>query len=176
MLAALDPSVPSHCRARAILTLAAVYGMRRAELIALSLDDVDLARRVLTVRRAKRGRVQQFPLSTEATKALSAYIQNIRRPSVHRNIFLTLQAPHRPAINLGSAMRQVMTATQAFDREWGLHSLRHACATELLRQGTSLRGIADYLGHRGLESVSTYAHCDRRALQMVADVDLRGIL
>jgi integrase/recombinase XerD len=41
-------------------------------------------------------------------------------------------------------------------------------ATELLRKGTSLRDIADLLGHRGMESVSIYAKHDSRTLREVA--------
>jgi alpha,alpha-trehalase len=40
----------------------------------------------------------------------------------------------------------------------GLHSLRHACATQLLRRGSSLRDIADFLGHRDMKSVSIYKY------------------
>ena len=57
----------------------------------------------------------------------------------------------------------------------GPHSLRHACATELLRKGTSLRDIADFLGHRGMESVSIYAKYDSRSLREVAAFRLGGV-
>jgi hypothetical protein len=51
---------------------------------------------------------------------------------------------------------------------FGSHSLRHACATELLRKGTSLKDIASFLGHRNIESVSVYAKYDNRMLRAVA--------
>jgi site-specific recombinase XerD len=62
------------------------------------------------------------------------------------------------------------------DTPCGMHSLRHACATELLRQGSSLQAIADLLGHRSMRSVSIYAHCDSLALRKVADFSLRDVL
>ena len=176
MLVSLDCSRASHCRAKAVLLLASVYGLRRSELVRLTLDDLDWENEVLTVRRSKRGRVQQFPLRYEVGEAIICYLQKVRQRSQFRNLFLTLHAPHRPAINLGNAMRKVMNAQDAFDRPFGLHALRHACATELLRKGTSLRGIAEFLGHRGLQSVSIYAHCDSRALRRVADISLGGVL
>ena len=80
------------------------------------------------------------------------------------------------ATNIGSAMRKIMTAQSILDQPCGLHALRHACATELLRKGTSLRGIADFLGHRSIRSVSIYAHCDLRALREVANFSLSGVL
>ena len=58
----------------------------------------------------------------------------------------------------------------------GPHSLRHACATELLRRGTSLKDIADFLGHRDIASVSIYAKFDARMLRKVAAFSLAGVL
>jgi len=176
LLNSLDDSNASHCRAKAILLLAAVYGLRRCEITRLTLDDFDWYNEVLTVRRAKRGRLQQFPLQFEVGEAIIRYLRNVRPPSKSRRLFLTLQVPYRPAENIGPAMRRILNAQGLSALPCGLHSLRHACATELLRQGTSLRGIADFLGHRSIRSVSIYARCDLRALRKVADLSLQGVL
>jgi integrase/recombinase XerD len=176
LLASLDPSSPSHCRARAILLLASVYGLRRSEIVRMTLDDLDWRNEVLTVRRSKRGRIQQFPIQFEVGEAIIRYLRHVRPSCRYRNLFLTLHTPIRPAANLGQAMRKILTAPAIFDRPWGLHALRHACATELLRTGTSLSGIADFLGHRSVESVSVYAHCDLRSLRKVADLALESVL
>jgi site-specific recombinase XerD len=58
----------------------------------------------------------------------------------------------------------------------GAHALRHACATELLRKGSSLKDIADFLGHRGLGSVSVYAKQDPSSLRKVAEFSLAGVV
>lgn len=176
MLKRLDASEPTQCRAKAVLLLAAVYGLRRCEIVRLRLDDFDWRNETLTVQRAKRGRVQQFPIQKEVGDAVIRYLREVRPASTWRNVFLTLHRPYRPATNLGTSIRKVMSATGVFARGWGLHALRHACATELLRKGTPLRTVAAFLGHRGLESVSIYAHSDRHALKQVADFDLSGLL
>jgi integrase len=49
------------------------------------------------------------------------------------------------------------------------------CATELLRKGSSLGEIADFLGHSNLESVSIYAKHDIRSLRKIADFRLVGV-
>jgi integrase/recombinase XerD len=59
---------------------------------------------------------------------------------------------------------------------YGAHSLRHSCATHLLRSGSTLRDVADFLGHRGLSSVSIYAKYDIRSLREVASFSLGGVL
>jgi integrase/recombinase XerD len=58
----------------------------------------------------------------------------------------------------------------------GPHSLRHAFATQLLKQGTPLRDIADFLGHSDVKSVSIYAKYDTRSLRQVASFSLAGVL
>lgn len=172
----LDEAKPSHCRAKAILLLASVYGLRTCEIARLSLDDFDWYNEVMTVRRAKHGKLQQFPIQFEVGEAIILYLQRVRPACRYRNVFITLQTPYRPIENLGPAMRRFVSAPGVFDPPCGLDALRHACATELLRKGTSLGGIADFLGHRSIRSVSIYAHCDVRALRKVADMSLKGVL
>jgi hypothetical protein len=71
---------------------------------------------VITVRRSKRGRVQQFPLQREVGEAIIRYLQQVRPPSRFRNLFLTMNSPYRPVWNIASAMRPLMAASGAFDK------------------------------------------------------------
>ena len=176
LIASLDDSNLSQCRAKAVLLLASVYGLRRSEIVRLTLEDLDWYNEVITVRRSKRGRLQQFPLQFEVGEAIIHYLRSARPACKSRNVFVTMHRPYRPATNISSAIRKIMNAQGILDQPCGLHALRHACATELLRKGTSLRGIADFLGHRSIRSVSVYAHCDLRALREVANFSLSGVL
>jgi integrase/recombinase XerD len=172
----LDGSKPSECRAKAILLLASVYGMRSCEIARLTLEDIDWYNQVLTIRRAKRGRIQQFPLQYEIGEAIIHYLQTVRPFSRLRNVFLSLSGPPRPLEHLSQSMWRLLRSGEFFDIPCGLHSLRHACATELLRQGTSLHAISDFLGHRDIRSVSIYAHCDLHSLRQVANFSLEEVL
>jgi site-specific recombinase XerD len=176
IIGSLDQSQPSHSRAKAILLLASVYGMRSCEITRLTLDDLDWYNEVLTIRRAKRGRLQQFPIQYEVGQAIIHYLQKVRPPSKFRNVFLTLQSPYRPVEHLPQSMWRILRTNTIDNRSFGLHSFRHACATELLRKGTSLQAIADLLGHRTTRSVSIYAKCDIRTLKKVAKFSLSGVL
>jgi site-specific recombinase XerD len=69
-----------------------------------------------------------------------------------------------------------MTGLGIRSAQMGPHSLRRACATELLRQGASPREIADFLGHRDCQSVGIYAKFDMHSLCKVAALDLCGTL
>ena len=61
----LDAEVPrkqADLRASAILFLCAIYGWRSSEIVNLTLNDFDWVNETFVVRRAKRGRVQQYSL------------------------------------------------------------------------------------------------------------------
>ena len=50
----------------------------------------------------------------------------------------------------------------------GPHRLRHALATEMLRQGAALPDISQVLRHRDLATTQVYAKVDLAALRSVA--------
>jgi integrase/recombinase XerD len=176
MLRTLSNASPSHCRAKAILLFASIYGLRCSEVARLTLDDFDWYGETFTVHRVKRGRIQQFPIQYEVGEAVIQYLQKFRPQCTCRNLFVTLKPPYRRLDNLAPAMRSIMNSSGIFSRSYGMHALRHACATELLRKGTPLRSIADFLGHRSMRAVSIYARCDMRSLRKVAKFGLAGIV
>jgi integrase/recombinase XerD len=170
------PLRPADLRASAILFLCSIYGLRAAEIARLTLEDFDWVTEIFLVRRAKRGRIQQFPLQFEVGEAILKYLQQCRPRCACRNLFVTLKPPYRPIRS--STIFTIIACRirrSGLNLKAGTHSFRHACATELLRQGSSLKEIADFLGHRNLESVSIYAKSDIRSLRRVAAFSLRGV-
>jgi len=165
-------------RAKAMFLLFSIYGFRSAEVRGLTLGDIDWRRETITVRRAKKGKTQQFPLQSEVGEAIILYLQQMRPKCSCRSLFVTLHPPFRPVSGrsmfgiIGLRMKKAGIAGVRF----GPHILRHACATELLRNGSSLKDIADFLGHRDLKSVSIYARSDPQSLKSVATFSLRGVL
>lgn len=163
-------------RAKAILLLCAVYGLRESEVERLSLSDFDWRSETFIVRRAKHGRTQQFPIQYEVGQAIILYLRHGRPQCQCRNLFVTQNAPYRPLQTLWPIVSRRMKKLKIQSKHFGAHSLRHACATELLRKGTPLRDIADFLGHRDVRSVTFYARYDVRSLRDVANFSLAGIL
>jgi integrase/recombinase XerD len=169
---------PSDLRAHAIFMLCAIYALRASEIIRLTLDDIDWRNETITVRRSKRGRTQQFPLQFEVGEALILYLQKGRPHCSCRSLFITRSTPYRPIRSgaLWSITGKRMKALNIESKCFGAHSLRHACATQLLKKGSSLRDIADFLGHRDIKSVSIYAKYDIRSLRTLANFSLAGVL
>ena len=178
LLKTTDPSNPADLRARAMLFLCAIYGLRASEVVNLTLEDFDWRNETFIVRRAKCGRIQQYPIQFEVGEAILEYLRRGRSGSPSRNIFLTLKPPYRPvrAATLWTVIERRIRLLGLDETPFGPHALRHACATELLRRGSSLQEIADLLGHRNLKSVSIYAKQDERTLRQIADFSLRGVI
>lgn len=146
--------------------------------IAPAAERLRLAPRDIHGKHSKRGGVQQYPLQREVGDAILEYLQKAGPQTSCRNLFLTLNPPHR-AIG-GSALWKItsrgMQAIGIRCRRRGPHCLRHACATHMLEQGASLKEIGDLLGHRDFRSTSIYAKVHLQQLRRVADFDMGGLL
>jgi integrase/recombinase XerD len=166
----------SSLRAYAILLLCSIYALRSSEVSGLQLIDIDWREETFCVRRAKRGGYQRYPLQYEVGEAILRYLK-VRPRCACRNVFVTFQQPYRPVS--GFAMWGVVShrfdALGIRSKARGPHALRHACATHLLRKGTPLKDIADFLGHRSAKAIGIYAKFDTRSLRKVAGFSLKGL-
>jgi len=178
LIATTEGDRPLDVRDRALLLLLAVYALRSGEVRTLKLDDVDWQRNLLFIPRTKGRRVEPYPLSPTVGEAIVRYLQRARPRSSYREIFLTVEAPIRP-LSCAAVWRTVTKRACALDPPvvpHGVHALRHACATDLLEQGFSLKEIGDHLGHRDLNSTSLYASVNLTGLREVANLSLGGLL
>jgi integrase/recombinase XerD len=165
-------------RARAMMSLCAIYGLRSSEVANLNLTDLNWVDETFSVSRTKSRMAQRFPLLFEVGEAILNYLHGCRPQCASKLLFVTLTTPYRRVCvaSIGEIVRDRMRRLDVQAPSLGAHSLRHSCATELLRKGASLETIADFLGHQDLSSVSVYAKCSSRALKDVAAVDLLGRL
>jgi integrase/recombinase XerD len=170
-------STRAELRAAAVISLCSIYALRSTEIINLNVNDFDWVNETFTIRRAKTGRIQQFPIQFEVGETILKYLQFGRPRCPCKRVFVTLRPPHQPLPSTGlwtivaRRMKRLAIASENF----GAHALRHSCATQLLRKGSSLRDIADFLGHRDMNSVSIYAKYDLRSLKQVAAFSLAGV-
>jgi integrase/recombinase XerD len=178
MLSEADRPDPASIRARAIILLLSIYGLRSSEVTRLQLSDFDWINETFVVRRAKKGGSQQFPIQYEIGEAIIRYLRDSRPTTNSRALFVTIR---RPFIPLSRAAMWQIVADRLRRLEGikakhvGPHALRHACATQLLNRGISLKEIADFLGHRDTNCVEIYAHYNPRLLREVANFRLKVI-
>jgi site-specific recombinase XerD len=177
LLATAEGDQPRDIRARAILMLFAIYGLRHGEVSRLRIDDFDWEREVFHVVSSKTGRVRTYPLTRSVGDAILRYLQEVRPRSSHRELFLSLRAPFRPVYYslwtiVGARLRSLHISLP----HCGPHVLRHACAARLLATGMSLKEIGDHLGHADPNSTRIYAKVDLIGLREVGNFDIGGVL
>ena len=178
LLAMTEGDQPRDIRNRPMLMLLAIYGLRRGEVSRLRLDDFDWEHEVFRVVSSKSGRVRTYPLTRSVGDAILRYLQEARPRSAHRELFLSLRAPLRPIkqSSLSDVVSKWLRSLHVSLPHYGPHALRHACATQLLAAGLSLKEIGDQLGHTNPESTRIYAKVDLPGLREVADFDMGGVL
>jgi integrase len=167
LLAGCDRSTTSGRRDYAVLTLLARLGLRSGEVAALELNDLDWRASEVCVR-GKARRQDRLPVPVDVGEALVDYLCQSRPRSQCRQVILTLYAPFRPIRPCSITNIVYRACRRAGLARVGGHRLRHALATEMLRQGANLAEIAQVLRQSDLTTTSGYAKVDRIALRAVA--------
>ena len=177
LLASVGGERPVDKRDRALLMLFIGYGLRTGEVGGLRLDDLDWENAMLRVRCPKPGRTHLWPLSQGVGHAILRYIREARPSGFGRSLFFTMYAPIQPLGRkaLGKMVRDRLAGIGVVTGRRGAHALRHAAAQHLLDQGTSMKVIGDFLGHRDPSSTAIYAKVNLAALREVAALDLEGL-
>jgi integrase/recombinase XerD len=177
LLAATNGSDHAAIRAKAVLTLISTYALRSSEIARLLVSDFDWKKTTLTVRRSKRGRQQRLPLPPDVRRAVLMYMR-IRPRCSCRNLFVTLRPLFRP-IGKRSFYDLIANRLKGLgitSGRLGPHSIRHARVMQLLREGTPIQEIGDFLGQRHPESPLFYAKFNVELLREVADFRLEGLV
>jgi site-specific recombinase XerD len=171
LLAAFDRSQPVGLRDRAIALCLARLGLRVGEVVGLRLSDIDWRNGILRLGNGKSRRTASLPLPREVGQAIAQYIRDARPAGAGRHVFVTHVVPlGRPlsATAASAAIRRAFTRADLDVPSKGPHVLRHTVATRMVREGASLKEVADVLRHRSLDTTTMYARVDLPALRSVA--------
>jgi integrase/recombinase XerD len=155
----------------AMLRCMSDLGLRVSEVVALTLDDIDWQSGVLAVRGGKGRRGRTLPLPAALGRAITAYLHHGRPTSADRHVFLRHRAPVAAPVThalIRGVFRRAYAAATGRTESVGTHNLRHTAAARMRAAGQSLKGIADVLGHRCLDTTTIYIKLDIEALREVA--------
>jgi site-specific recombinase XerD len=161
---------PRDIRDRAILETLYATGIRRAELIALSIYDADLQAATLRIE-GKGRRERVVPLTQSAIAALKVYLEEGRavfaREAGQVRLFVSTRSGG--PLDAADIMRIVAKAAHraGIRKHVTPHTLRHTCATHLLKGRADIRQIQKLLGHRRLSSTEVYTRVELSDLHEV---------
>jgi integrase/recombinase XerD len=161
ILEGVDTGTAHGHRDRTVLEVFYATGIRKAELLALRVADVNLEEELLRIEQGKGGRDRMVPLSRIACHCLQIYLRTIR-PTLLRGRMtdrLFLSARGRPLDRNVLGELVIRYARQVkIPKHITCHVWRHTCATHLLQNQASLRCIQEILGHRSLATTERYLH------------------
>jgi integrase/recombinase XerD len=172
LLASLNGSTPFGRRDRAIVLCLASLGLRPGELANVRLEDINWRGGSVLLRERKTRNGAVVPLPRDAGKAIVAYLREERPVTDERRVFVQHRGASRGRPLSANAVSAVVV--RALDRAGvqsplsGAYVLRHTVASRLVRRGASLKEVADFLGHRSLDTTAIYAKLDLVALREVA--------
>jgi integrase/recombinase XerC len=164
------PVTPAGRRDLAIVELLYGAGLRVGELVAMDIEDLSLAERMLRVR--GKGRKERLvPFGRPAAAAIRAYLPHRSRWRRHvESLDDPLFVNQRGGRLTDRSVRRILDS--AVGRTADLHrihphALRHAFATHLLEAGMDLRAIQELLGHSSLATTQVYTGVDLAHLMAV---------
>ena len=141
-------STPEGQRDRAILELLYSSGLRAGELCKLTIYDLDRDKRTLRVTQAKGRKDRVVPVGVFALESIAFYLDKARAALNTRakpgragaRLFLTDQGAAFTTAKLARLVKR-HAKQAALPQAFTTHSLRHACATGMLRGGASIRHV-----------------------------------
>jgi site-specific recombinase XerD len=152
-------------RDRALLMLLLDTGARKAEVTALTLDDIDLATGSVQIRKGKGGKARTVFIGATARRAMLAYLR--QREAFLAYLARTNKTKPTEALWVGSldgkklnqdGIRQILRrrAGDAGIPEPSPHSFRRAFALNSLRNGMNILALQRLLGHADLSVINRY--------------------
>lgn len=170
VLAAADTSSPPGLRDRAMLELLYSCGLRRAELLALNVSDVDLGRGAVHVRRGKGGKDRYLPLGQRAARWIGRYL-SVARPTLLRNpreaaLFIGARGTRVTRSRMTERCRGYLDAA-GITKPGSCHIWRNTMATLMHDRGADIRVLQELLGHAHLSTTAIYTHISVERLREV---------
>lgn len=165
-----DVSTPLGVRDRAILEVLYSTGMRRMELAALALYDIDFGRGTVTIREGKGRKQRVVPIGERAIAWVEKYVHEVR-PTLVRDpddgrVFLTHFLRPFLVDSLTQLVRHYVERA-GLPKHGAVHLFRHTCATLMLEHGADTRYIQAMLGHAKLETTQIYTQVSIQKLKEV---------
>ena len=155
-------------RDKLIIDLLYATGMRRAELIELKMENVDLYANTIKVL-GKRNKERIIPILPEISSQVKLYLDErsglevIQEPS----LFFLTKLGNKLNISLVYRLINGYFSGVSEKVKKSPHIIRHSFATHLLNNGADINSVKDLLGHATLSSTQVYTHNSLAELKKV---------
>lgn len=186
VMAQPDLKTPQGYGDRTMMEVLYATGMRAAELSALEISDVDLAKKAARIRRGKGGKERFVPLTTPCCRFLARYLAEMRpvlaectHPRGNQwmkkagtggaRLFLSIYGGPVETGVLSVRMKGYLRRAGVTRPVSPVHGFRHSVATHLVGSGMDVRFVQTMLGHVNINSTQIYTHVERDTLRARID-------
>jgi integrase/recombinase XerD len=130
-------------------------GIRIAELLSLTLKDVNLKEKELRIRFGKGQKARNVPFQKTCAKVLQSYIQE-RRDVTTDALFITLENAPLQIRTVQERIKDYGKMAQIHGVRVSPHTFRHSMAKLYIRNGGDPFSLQQILGHSSLDMIHTY--------------------
>jgi integrase/recombinase XerD len=158
-------------RDKALLAVLIFCGLRRQELLDLTVQCLSLEKKVILVEQGKGGKSRTIYLCEECVGPLRDWMALRSSLKVKNDwLFVNESRKHMGATTLMNILEDIKgIAGFKGDPRIKPHSIRHAAATRLMRNGADIKSIQVWLGHSSLNTTAIYLHTDEEHVRMIAE-------
>ncbi len=157
-----DLSTALGFRDRTILETLYSTGIRNTELRNLNIYDVDFNQLQTNIIKGKNAKDRVVPLGEIAADYIHEYLISARPKLNHRSAIVSNELLFISKNGLQITKANLIWIIAKYVKEADLkqnytpHSLRHSCATHMLRAGADIRYIQEMLGHASVATTQIY--------------------
>lgn len=155
-------------RDRVILEILYDTAIRRAEVSDIKLTDLDLNAGYIHIR-GKGDKERIVPLSKRVCELSRNYILFIRPTFLQKDdshLILNYQGQRMGERTIWKIVRHYAEIAK-IKKNVTTHTLRHTCATHMLRNGAPVRHLQEMLGHASLDSTQVYTRVTINDLKVI---------
>jgi integrase/recombinase XerD len=134
--------------------------IRRSELAGIKVNDLDLNAGFIRIQ-GKGDKDRVVPLSQRVSELVKNYLLGVRPSLVSENddgYLLLNRWGRKMDPNAVWAVVKRCSHLAVLRKNVSTHTLRHTCATHMLKNGAPVRHLQEMLGHESLESTQLYTH------------------
>lgn len=147
-----------------VLTLY-ILGLRISEALDLSIDSFQKKISFLRIK-GKGEKIRFTPLPENLLASIGDYIKVMEvHPAEKSPLFCNRYGKKLSRISCWKMIKKAALEA-GISKKISPHTLRHSCATHLLRGGAGIRMVQEFLGHSNIETTEIYTHVASRDLEL----------
>ena len=148
--------------ARAIISTLYGLGLRRSELIGMTIGDMDFGRKVVKVK-GKGNKMREIPLPNSLSEEILLYLKAVEvmcggQRSLKEPLFITYTGRSLYPSYVDRTVKSELGDVKGLTGRKSPHVLRHSLATELMNEEADLNSVKELLGHSSLAATQVYTH------------------